>query len=119
MGYKSLDEVPELDVEHLPVEDGLRVAKIVDRAEIAYNVGFIMGIRDGKVARDDTILIDMRYVLGKDTEGGRLYALAQRDGTDGDTARFDPEHVHRDTFLNLDSIESYRSLDGAPNADQK
>ncbi|MFA4953143.1 MAG: hypothetical protein WC584_02895 [Candidatus Pacearchaeota archaeon] len=111
MTYNSLDEVPELDIEALPIIDGFREAKIIDKAEVAYRNGLSMGIKDGEVTRTDHILVNMRYVLGKDSQRGRLYALRNLDNIGSNTAKFDPETVHNDIWIYLDSIKNYRSVD--------
>lgn len=110
MGYKSLNEVPELDIGALPIEDGFAIAKIIDIAEIGYRNGFSMGTRGGEVIKTDIIVEEMRYVVGKDSQRGRLYALAHRNRVNGDTARLDPEMINRDIWLALDSITHYNPL---------
>ena len=111
MAYNSLDEVPELNIEALPVVNGLRETKIIDKAEVAYRNGVSMGIGDGEVTQTDHILVNMRYVLGKDSQRGRLYALRNLDNTERTTARFDPEMVHDNLWIHLDSITSYKSVE--------
>lgn len=100
--FENLGEVPELNIEALPLVDGLREAPIIDRAEIAYFVGISGG--------SDLIEADMRYVLGRDTKRGRLYAVKTRDFGEAGKVKFDPEIVRRNTWLDLDSIKSYKTL---------
>src|SRR3989338_122978 len=101
MSVENLAMVPELDIEALPVarpaslgKSLLREAPLFERAEITHVIGVGGGFAKGAFTTREILCKEMRYVLGRDTPRGRLYASDSLSIDENDKVKFDPDLVH-------------------------